>query len=206
MKKKQDKEYYKKYYEKNKKRLSEVKKKYYKKNKSNILEQQKKYYEGNSEKISERVKTQYYEKIEYQKERHRIYYEKNREKILVKQREKYRIDGAEKKKLKRKTDVLLKLKTTLGNRIREFMKQKGYKKNSRTFQIVGCSPQDLRLYLEKLFKEGMTWENHGEWHIDHIIPISKAKTEEEIYKLNHYTNLQPLWKRENLCKGSKIII
>jgi 5-methylcytosine-specific restriction endonuclease McrA len=60
--------------------------------------------------------------------------------------------------------------------------------------------------LEKLFKEGMTWENHGEWHIDHIIPISKAKTAEEIYKLNHYTNLQPLWKRENLCKGSKIII
>lgn len=52
----------------------------------------------------------------------------------------------------------------------------------------------------------MSWENHGEWHIDHIIPLSSAKNEEEIYKLNHYTNLQPLWKEENLSKGDKILI
>lgn len=52
----------------------------------------------------------------------------------------------------------------------------------------------------------MTWENRNEWHIDHITPLSSAKTEEELYKLCHYTNLQPLWAEENLKKGNKIIV
>jgi hypothetical protein len=51
----------------------------------------------------------------------------------------------------------------------------------------------------------MTLENHGEWHLDHIIPLASATTEEEIIKLNHYTNFQPLWAEENLSKGDRII-
>ena len=51
----------------------------------------------------------------------------------------------------------------------------------------------------------MTWENKGAWHIDHIIPTCTAKTEEDLIRLNHYTNLQPLWAEENLKKGSKLI-
>jgi hypothetical protein len=53
----------------------------------------------------------------------------------------------------------------------------------------------------------MNWENYGQfgWHVDHIIPLSSAKTEEEIYKLSHYTNLQPLWAQDNLKKGNKIL-
>lgn len=51
----------------------------------------------------------------------------------------------------------------------------------------------------------MTFENHGEWHLDHIIPLASAINEEDIIKLNHYTNFQPLWSKENLKKGSKII-
>ena len=51
----------------------------------------------------------------------------------------------------------------------------------------------------------MTLENHGEWHLDHIIPLAIAKTEEEIIKLNHYTNFQPLWAIDNLKKGAKIL-
>ena len=51
----------------------------------------------------------------------------------------------------------------------------------------------------------MTWNNRSEWHIDHIIPLSSAKTEEELYKLFHYTNLQPLWAKDNLIKGKKTI-
>jgi hypothetical protein len=51
----------------------------------------------------------------------------------------------------------------------------------------------------------MSWDNHGEWHIDHIIPLSSAKNESDLYKLFHYTNLQPLWAFDNLSKGNKII-
>jgi len=57
--------------------------------------------------------------------------------------------------------------------------------------------------LEHQFKEGMNWDNQGKWHIDHIIPLSSGNTEEEIIKLCHYTNLQPLWAIDNMKKGSK---
>jgi hypothetical protein len=63
----------------------------------------------------------------------------------------------------------------------------------------------LKKHLEIQFIEGMSWENQGKWHIDHKIPLSSAKTEEEVYKLCHYTNLQPLWAEDNLKKGSKIL-
>ena len=52
----------------------------------------------------------------------------------------------------------------------------------------------------------MTWENHGEWHLDHIVPVSLGETEEEIVSLNHYTNLQPLWKDDNLIKSDNLIL
>jgi len=79
-------------------------------------------------------------------------------------------------------------------------------KKNRTFDIVGCTPQELKEHLEKQFIEGMTWENRNEWHIDHIIPLSSAKTEEELYKLCHYTNLQPLWAVDNMKKSNKILV
>jgi hypothetical protein len=58
---------------------------------------------------------------------------------------------------------------------------------------------------EEKFTEGMSWDNKNEWHIDHIIPLSSAQTEEELYKLCHYTNLQPLWAEDNLRKSNKIV-
>ena len=79
-----------------------------------------------------------------------------------------------------------------------------WNKKNKTILYIGCSLEELKLHLEKQFKPGMTWENHGEWHIDHIIPLASAKTEEDLYKLNHYTNLQPLWAIDNLKKSNKI--
>lgn len=70
-------------------------------------------------------------------------------------------------------------------------------------QILGASFQAVRQFLESKFQSGMSWENHGQWHIDHIIPLSSAKSQEEFIKLNHYTNLQPLWAKDNLSKGAK---
>jgi hypothetical protein len=70
---------------------------------------------------------------------------------------------------------------------------------------------EFRNYIESQFTEGMNWDNYGQgknnetWHIDHIIPISLAKTEEEVYKLNHYANLRPMWCSDNIRKSNKIV-
>ena len=72
--------------------------------------------------------------------------------------------------------------------------------------ILGETFDNVRLHIEKQFKDGMSWRNFGEWHIDHIIPLSSGNNQDEWIKLNHYTNLQPLWAKENLQKGAKIIV
>jgi len=103
-------------------------------------------------------------------------------------------------------DVLYKLKVNVRNRVKLFLKSSKFNiTTNNTYNIVGCSPDELKKYLEEQFTEGMSWYNyrHDGWHIDHIIPLSSAKTEDEVYKLCHYTNLQPLWHDENYKKGNK---
>ena len=64
----------------------------------------------------------------------------------------------------------------------------------------------LKKYIEERFTDGMCWENYGlhGWHIDHNVPLDFGETEEDLFKLNHFTNLQPLWAFNNLSKGKKI--
>lgn len=76
----------------------------------------------------------------------------------------------------------------------------GYRKSSKTFDLLGCSFELLKEYIEQQFKDGMSWENHGKWHIHHKILLSWAKNEEELKELCKYTNLQPLWTEDNLSK------
>jgi hypothetical protein len=71
--------------------------------------------------------------------------------------------------------------------------------------VVGCSTSYFKQYVESLFLDGMSWDNHGEWHFDHIVPLSSAKTEAELLSLNKYTNIQPLWAKDNLAKGKRIL-
>jgi hypothetical protein len=80
------------------------------------------------------------------------------------------------------------------------------KKTSHTFELLGCTPLQLRQYLSSLFKPGMTFDNFGEWHIDHIMPLAAfdITDPEQQRQACHYTNLQPLWAAENLSKGCKI--
>jgi hypothetical protein len=77
-------------------------------------------------------------------------------------------------------------------------------KNISTEKILGCTIVEFQNYLSSLFLLDMSWENYGQWEIDHIIPISNAVSEEEVFKLNHYTNLQPLWKSDNRAKGNRV--
>lgn len=70
-------------------------------------------------------------------------------------------------------------------------------------ELTGFTNIEVRNYLESKFQPGMSWDNYGHWHIDHIIPLATAKTVEEVKQLCHYTNLQPLWAADNKKKGAK---
>ena len=99
----------------------------------------------------------------------------------------------------------VRLKNALRARVKASLKNSP--KRTRTHLLVGCSIEELKIYIEKKFQPGMTWDNWEQfgWHLDHIIPLASAKTEEEMKSLCHYTNLQPLWWRDNLKKRDKII-
>lgn len=107
------------------------------------------------------------------------------------------------KRERRKVDPLYKLSESIRSLIGISIKGNGFTKRSKTFSVLGCEYIFFKDYIESKFKPGMSWENHGEWHYDHIIPVSSAKNEEEIIKLNHYTNFQPLWALENIKKSNK---
>jgi hypothetical protein len=89
------------------------------------------------------------------------------------------------------------------NRLMRFLKKRKINKNNSAVASIGLRPDELRQYIESKFKPGMTWDNYGKWHVDHIIPISSAANETEAMKLNHYSNLQPLWASENLKKSNR---
>lgn len=83
---------------------------------------------------------------------------------------------------------------------------RGYGKRSRSISIIGCTFDELKVHIEKQFTKGMRWELVGpEIEIDHIIPLSTANTEDEIIRLNHFTNLRPLWKLDNRKKRDKVL-
>jgi len=78
-------------------------------------------------------------------------------------------------------------------------------KSGSAVKDLDCSIDELKIYLENQFGEGMTWENYGQWHIDHIIPLSIVDLTDQgvVLKVCHYTNLQPLWAKDNISKGGR---
>lgn len=104
-----------------------------------------------------------------------------------------------------KNDPLFSISYRIRSAIKEIFRKNGFKKNGKTAQILGCSFEEFKQHIEKQFTTGMSWENRGEWHLDHIVPISNAKTKEDIIALNHFTNFRPLWASENFKKSNKDI-
>lgn len=135
------------------------------------------------------------------KERIREYH-KNYEKI---NKDKIRKNANIRKVARKKIDLVYKLSCNIRCLISNSFKNKKYRKNTKTIQILNCSVNDFKLHLESKFESWMTWDNYGlyngelnyGWDIDHIIPISSAIIEEDVVKLNHYTNLQPLCSKIN---------
>jgi hypothetical protein len=164
----------------------------------------KKYRIDNKEKIKEyntkwnKENQEYYKK--YFEEYNKLNYEKEKERKLKWSRDNKEYSNNYQKQRK-KEDILFRLKTNIRTSVNRYLKYK----SKHTFDIVGCTPQFLKEHLESQFIDGMTWENRSEWHIDHIIPLSSAKTEDELYMLCHYKNLQPLWAEDNLKKSNKIL-
>ncbi len=124
------------------------------------------------------------------------YKKENKEKIknINKRYRKHRMDN----------DLVFRSKIYARNLIRKSISKKGYSKKSKTYKILGCSYIEFKEYLESKFSNGINWENRELWHIDHIIPISFADSEEEVILLNHYTNLKPIWSFENTIKSDRI--
>ena len=182
------KDYNKEYREKNKEKIAENKKKWCEANKEKIKKRREEYKEINKEVISEKNKEYREKNKEKIKEYRKEYRKKNRDKINEYERN------------KRKVDELYWLKTKLRSTISDSLRYKGYTKNTKTFEILGCTFEELKVYLESKFEPWMNWENRGlyngepnyGWDIDHIIPLSIGNTMDEIIKLNHYTNLKPL--------------
>ena len=106
---------------------------------------------------------------------------------------------------RKKRDPAFKLLKTLRSRLGSALKSQNVEKQHRTMDLIGQTPAFVRDYLESKFTEGMSWDNHGKWHIDHIKACCKfdLTKEEEQRRCFHYTNLQPLWAKDNLSKGSK---
>jgi hypothetical protein len=119
-------------------------------------------------------------------------------------KENLRIENKNKRRML--SDPLYKFRKSLSGNIRDSFKRGGFSKTSRTHKILGEEWLVIKEYFESKFTEGMSWENYGEWQIDHILPISTATCEEDIIRLNHYTNLQPLWKEDNLRKSNKMTV
>jgi hypothetical protein len=162
-------------------------KKYYLKNRNVILEKQKKLHSTKEYK-------------ENKKEYDKIYWKKNRKRLIALK--------IKKNKIRRKKDHAYRIKENLRRRINSALNYIGIKRTKRTLELLGVpNIEFLKKYLENKFKPGMSWEKRSLIHIDHIIPCKAFDLTDpkQQIKCFHYTNLQPLWAHENLSKNSKII-
>jgi len=111
--------------------------------------------------------------------------------------------NSEKSRQRWKMDINYRLKKILRNRM--YCALRGLYKSGGLEILIGCSVEQLKAYLEKKFEPGMGWENQGEWHVDHILPCASFDLNDPAQQREcfHFTNLQPLWARDNLQKWAK---
>ena len=166
------------------------------------------YSHANREKLSRYGKVRYAKNADAVKERVRKYAKENREKLSARNRKyvsrnlnKVRKYKREWYREKRASDPTFRFICGIRHITKEAFKRRGYRKSSRAFEVLGAPHDIVMAHIESLFRDGMSWDNYGKWHIDHIVPLATAVTKQDVIKLSHYTNLQPLWAIENLRKG-----
>jgi membrane-associated HD superfamily phosphohydrolase len=159
----------------------------------------KKWREKNKEYMSVKSKKWYKQNKEHRKQYLKEYREKNIDKIREVKRNYERT--------RKSKDPLYKLISNFRTAIYQVLKESNVEKNGHYFDILQYTPDELIFHLENQFKDGMTWDNYGEWHVDHIKAIASYNIQEigdsEFMECWSLENLQPLWGEENIRKGSR---
>ncbi len=184
-------------------------KKYYEENKEEVKARQKKYYENNKEycngyrnrcleKDAEKRKSQerqWASNVDKEKkaEYMRIWRAKNAEHVRRYYRERF------------ENNIMYRIRSLLANRLGHALRKRKAQKIDTTLDLLGCSISFLIEHLEKQFTDGMTWDNHGKWHIDHIRPCASFDLLDEDQQriCFHFSNLQPLWASDNFSKSDR---
>lgn len=183
---------------------------YRRKNRERILARDRAHYEANREKFKAYSRAYYQahkdeiarkSKIEKPwlkpsaREADRLYRQRNASKIRAKKREWW--------KRKFYSDPEFRLLHNMRNRLNDAVNRKG--KWGRTLELIGCTTAQLKAHLQAQFKDGMTWDNYGQWHVDHIRPCDSfdLTQPDQQRACFHYTNLQPMWATENIKKSAK---
>ena len=193
---------------------------YYYSRHEHFRNQNKEYYENNKDIIYQNLDK------DKKKERDRRYMEKNRERLKIKKLDYYYANREEildkrkehyeknkdilnhmterKREIKRKSYQKRKYQFAWRNILRRTLNQLKIQKDSNTLDILGYNYESLKIHLESKFIENMSWENYGEWHVDHIIPISRFKEDTPPSIVNRLDNLRPLWSNENLRRQNSL--
>ncbi len=198
----------------NREKLNEDGRNYYYDNREKCIENSTKYYFKNKEKNKEKTDIYQFEYRLKNKEKrnksNRDYYYANREE-LIKDSSEYSKNNKEGRKRRHaerwETDLNYKLSHLLRNRFKSALKNN--KKDESVIDLIGCTIDFFKIYIEDMFTEGMSWDNNGKkWHLDHIIPVDAFDLKKiEAQKICfHFSNMQPLWKADNLIKQNKIPI
>lgn len=169
-------------------------------------EYQRAYRANNLEKYIQQYKSHYQANKEKKAEYHQSRYKPNprSEKTEEQRLQEKRAYRREYEKRKKQEDINHKIRSNLRNRLKIAMKNN--RKQDPTLSLIGCSLDQLKAHLESQFQSGMSWDNwsHNGWHIDHIEPLASfdLSDPEQLRKACHYTNLRPLWAKDNLVKGA----
>ena len=196
--------YYRNYYNDNKDKIRETRKMYYKNNKSIVDERSMEWGRENRERKNEIQRRSYAKHSDRLRAASRDRYAKEPWKAKeYRRKNKDRINARNRHRCK--TDPQIRIKNNIRSRMS--MVLEGRTKAGPTMDLLGCTLEELKIHLENKFQEGMCWGNYGRngWHIDHIRPCASFDMTdfEQQKQCFHYTNLQPLWERDNIIKRDK---
>ena len=169
-------------------------------NKGIIRKAKKDYRERNKEKVAAQKASWYARNKDHVSEKSKNYRAQNPDKIKAHSAKK-----VETRKARRRVDPIYSLTCRIRCLVRACIRARGMTKSRKTEEILGCQLDEFVSHIERQFPKGMSWENMSEWHIDHIVPMASAKTEEDVIRLNHFTNLRPIWAIDNLKKSNSAI-